>query len=370
MPPGWGTLPAVMRATAEGTASYATRFPRAAPGHFRPAVDLTWSSIGLGTYLGRTDEATDHAYREAVVAAVESGVNLVDTAANYRFGQSERAIGQALADLFGRGYRREEIVVCTKGGYVPSPDPLRYFRDEIVARGLAGADDLLAGCHSVAPGYLRHQLATSLQSLGLDAVDVYYLHNPEQQLDEIPPRLFRERMLTAFEALEEEAARGRLGVYGTATWNGYREPPGARGWLSLEGLVQTAREVAGESHRFRVVQAPFNLAMTEIFGEPTQSVDGQRMPLVYAADALGVTVVASASILQGRLSRGLPVSLEAAMPGTTTQAQRALQFVRSVPGITTALVGMSRLDHVRENLRLVDLPPVDEKAFASFFSQG
>src|SRR5207247_6995718 len=98
-----------------------------------------------------------------------------------------------------------------------------------------------------------------LRNLGLATLDLYYLHNPEQQLDEIEPRQFRERMRAAFEALEEEVAQGRVGVYGTATWNGYREPQGGRGWLSLEGLVQTAEEVAGRDQQRRGVQAPLNL---------------------------------------------------------------------------------------------------------------
>src|SRR5262249_51490052 len=155
-------------------------------------------------YLGRPDAATDLAYREAAVAAVQGGLNVLDTAVNYRFEHSERALGQALGELSRLGFPREQVVVCTKGGYVPAAEPARYFREEIVARGLASSDELVAGCHCLSPGYLRQQLATSLANLQLDAVDVYYLHNPEQQLDEIEPRLFRQRIRAAFAALEEE----------------------------------------------------------------------------------------------------------------------------------------------------------------------
>jgi aryl-alcohol dehydrogenase-like predicted oxidoreductase len=358
-------------ATAEGTARYAARFAgRAAGEHFRSGpAGLTLSSIGLGTYLGRDDEATDRAYREAIVAAVEGGLNVLDSAVNYRFERSERALGAALSELAGRGFARDELVVATKGGYVPARDPESYFRSEILQRGLARAEDLVAGCHCLAPGYLRHQLDASLRNLGLERVDVYYLHNPEQQLEEVAPEAFAGRMRAAFEALEAAAAEGRVGVYGTATWNGYRVPPGSPGALSLERLFGLAREVAGAGHRFRAVQLPLNLAMTEAYGNATQSVDGGPASLLDAAAHFEVAVATSASILQGRLARGLPSSLGDSFPGLVTDAQRALQFTRSAPGVTTALVGMSRVEHVRENLVLVGVPPAPE-AFASLFQPG
>jgi len=66
----------------DGTARYRARFKDAAEGHFRQAQDLWMSSIGVGTYLGQPDEQTDRHYTEAVVRAVELGVNVIDTAAN------------------------------------------------------------------------------------------------------------------------------------------------------------------------------------------------------------------------------------------------------------------------------------------------
>src|SRR5258705_6694601 len=94
-------------ATAEGTERYSKRFPHLrAAGHFRrsdraPSVGELWlSSIGLGTYLGEPDDATDRAYVEAIVTALRSGINLLDTAINYRHQRSERNIGTALAQVF------------------------------------------------------------------------------------------------------------------------------------------------------------------------------------------------------------------------------------------------------------------------------
>src|SRR6185436_3600055 len=102
------------------TANYRKRFPNAAAGHFREQQGLTLSSIGIGTYLGNPDAKTDASYTDAVVRAVQLGANVIDSAANYRFQRSERNIGQALKQLDTEfGFSRNEVVVCTKGGYLP-----------------------------------------------------------------------------------------------------------------------------------------------------------------------------------------------------------------------------------------------------------
>jgi aryl-alcohol dehydrogenase-like predicted oxidoreductase len=356
-------------ATREGTAGYARRLAGvAAAGHFREALGLTLSSLGLGTYLGREDDATDRSYREAIEAAVAGGINVLDTAVSYRLQRSERTIGQALAGLASRGIARAEIVVSTKAGYVPAADPLAYFRREIVDRGLAGDEELVSGCHCLAPGYLRHQLDTSRRNLGLATLDIAYLHNPEQQLDEVPPDFLLARLRAAFDVLEQAVARGEVGVYGTATWNGYRVRPGRREWLSLETLVGVARDVAGERHHFKAVQLPLNLALPEALVAPTQTLGRTPVSLLTAARELGLTVMASASLMQGRLARGLPPQAHVALRGLT-DAQRALQVVRSAPGVTTALVGMSRVAHVRENLGLVSREPLAPEKVTALFQR-
>src|ERR1700687_3792256 len=139
-------------ATNEGTARYRDRFPDAAERHFRQQQQLWPSSIGIGTYLGDADERTDRAYTDSMVRAVELGANVIDTAANYRFQRSERAIGRALRELTRRGFARDEIVICTKGGYLPFDgepprDVRRYVEDTFVKPGIASFADIAGGAH-------------------------------------------------------------------------------------------------------------------------------------------------------------------------------------------------------------------------------
>ena len=365
-------------ATPGGTGRYRERFAgQAAEGHFRFEQNLWLSSVGVGTYLGDPDEATDRSYTEALVRAVETGANVLDTAANYRFQRSERAVGAALAELDANGYARAELLVCTKGGYLPfDGQPPRgregvreYFEETFVRTGVAAFDDLVGGSHCMTPGYLAHQVAQSLRNMNLETVDVYYVHNPETQLNFVPREEFERRLRAAFEQLESERAAGRLRFYGAATWNGFRVPPHERSHLSVERMWELAREAGGDAHGFRFVQLPFNLAMPEALVSENQARGGEPASLLEAAKELGVTVVASASLLQGKVARDLPEHIRAPLGSLATDAQTALQFVRSTPGVTTALVGMSRRAHVEENLQLARVAPASSEDYSRLFSQ-
>jgi aryl-alcohol dehydrogenase-like predicted oxidoreductase len=362
-------------ATSDGTKKYAARFAgRAADGHFREQQGLWLSSLGIGTYLGEPDASTDKAYTDAIVAAVESGVNVIDSAINYRFQRSERSVGAALAELVRRGYAREELLICTKGGFLTPDgdmpaDAGEYFGREYVETGILREGDVAAGCHSMAPRFLADQLERSRRNLGVETIDVYYLHNPETQLGEVPREMFNTRVRAAFEFLESAVAAAKIHFYGMATWNAFRQPENAQDYLSLEAMESLAREVAGGSHHFRFVQLPCNLGMTEALTRSNQPLGEARGPVVGAASKLGITLVASAAMLQGQLSRNLPPFVANAL-GMKTDAERALQFVRSTPGITTALVGMSRVEHVRANLALVGVEPASQEQFSRLFQRG
>ena len=364
--------PMPSHATAEGTRRFAQRFDgRAAPGHFREQQGLSLSSIGIGTYLGDPDERTDRSYTAAVVAAVSAGVNFIDSAINYRFQRSERSIAEALRILNERGFSREEIIVCTKGGYLTpdggvSTDSRRYFQEEYLQRGILRIEDVAAGVHCMAPGFLEDQLARSLSNLGLDCIDVYYLHNPETQLSAVSRTEFNRRLRDAFVFLESAVTAGRIRFYGLATWNAFRVAPNSHEFISLGEAVDLARDIAGDAHHLRFVQLPFNLAMPEAFTLANQMIDGRPATISEAALRLGITVVASASLLQSQLVRQLP-PVVAEVLGLDSDLHRALQFARSAPGVTTALVGMSREVHVADNLRLLGVPPAPREKFLQLF---
>ena len=356
-----GTTLGAQRATAAGTKRYRERFAaRVADDFYRPLTsDLTASSLGVGTYLGECDESDDARYVTAIRSALGQGINLIDSAINYRCQRSERAVGVALREAIAASIvARDEVIICTKGGYVPlngSAPPSRdaylaYLQETYIDSGIVAADEVVGGGHSLAPSFLAHQIERSQENLGVRTLDVYYLHNPEQQLDSVQPARLRTILRHAFVLLEERVASGDIGCYGCATWNGLRTPPDTRGHLDLSELVGIARDVGGDDHHFRLVQVPVNLAMSEAVRAPTQRLGGRRVvPLLQAAEELGVSVVASATLMQARLTHGLPNELRDAFPSLATDAQRAIAFVRSLPAVRTALVGMRDVGHVTEN---------------------
>lgn len=345
-----------------GTARYRDRLSsRFVSDYFRAGpLGASVSSIGIGTYLGESTTADDAAYAASIEHAARSGINLIDTALNYRGQRSERAVGAALRRLTTSGdLTRDELVVCSKGGYIPldaqppaSRDEYRaYVKREFIDTEILQQAEIVGGGHSLAPRFIRFCLAKSRQNLGVRCIDVYYLHNPEQQASAVGRDELMARIRSAFVILEDAASRGEIGVYGCATWNGLRSTPDAPDHLELEELVGLARDLAGKNHHFRAVQMPINLAMPEAIRTPTQRVRGQLLPAAEAAAALEVMVVGSATLMQGKLSSGLPPALAEAFPSFENDAQRAIAFARSAPGVTTALVGMKRIEHVDENLR-------------------
>src|SRR5215510_2905084 len=257
-------------ATPEGTARNRDRFPQFRDaGHFRhpesvPGARELWlSSIGLGTYLGEPDDAADANYVAAISAATRSGINVLDTAINYRHQRSEHNIGAALAHLVANGdLRREEVLVCTKAGYLSfdgnlPADPRAYFMREYVESGVLNPKELAGGMHCIAPRYLENQIERSRHNLGLETIDVFYLHNPESQLADVSPEIFRDRLKHTFALLESCVKARKLRYYGMATWNAFRVPEGARDYISLSAAVELAQEVGGPSQHLRFIQLPF-----------------------------------------------------------------------------------------------------------------
>jgi aryl-alcohol dehydrogenase-like predicted oxidoreductase len=371
------------RASSAGTERFRDRFSTLRDaGHFRRAShvsgasELWFSSIGIGTYLGDADLASDQLYSQAIEAALCTGINVVDSAINYRHQRSERSIGTAIQESIAREeVQRDEIIVCSKAGYlsfdgeVPQ-DPMEYFNSEYVKTGIFKREEV-AGMQCMAPGFLENQLERSRRNLGLETIDVYYLHNPEAQLAEVDEEHFNQRLKHAFATLEKAVSSGKIQFYGIASWNAFRVPEGSQPYMSLQKCAEIAREVGGAHHHFRFLQLPFNLAMPEAFAAAVQPCTIERCgkemtSLLESAEHHKIAVIGSSSLSQSRLTHDLPESLTAKI-GLKSDSERALQFARSAPGILTALVGMGRPAHVMENARLASERPMQAADWKTLF---
>jgi aryl-alcohol dehydrogenase-like predicted oxidoreductase len=106
--------------------------------------------------------------------------------------------------------------------------------------------------------------------------------------------------------------------------------------------------------------------MADAFTVPAHPVGGERRSALSAARELGLEVCASASLAQGDLAADLPPGVGDRLAGDTT-AQRALNFARSAPGVTCALVGASDPAHVDENLAAGTFDPLGAREFDAVF---
>jgi aryl-alcohol dehydrogenase-like predicted oxidoreductase len=356
-------------ATPAGTARFGARGVqdrRLPPGHFRTAPGgLTLSSLGLGTYIGPPDGPTDLAVEQAVTISLTSGrMNVLDTAINYRYQRAERSIGRSLARLFERReVDRAEVFVATKAGYF-APDaearmaPDEWIRRELMDRKVVKSAEVVDGCHAMTPKFLADQFERSRRNLGLEQVDLFYLHNgPDTQLPAVGREEFERRLEAAFGFFEELRRKQRLGAYGLATWDCLRCARTDAGYFSLATAARIAEKVGGREHGFRFVQFPFNLAMPEAAVLRNQTVGDDRLPLFDAATRLGIACFTSVPLFQGQLARAGPKR-----PGLTP-AQTALQFARSAPGTLAPLIGQKSSDHLAENLEVASLAPWDAGGF-------
>jgi len=330
------------------------------------------SSVGLGTYLGDPTDAVDEAYERALIAGLEGGCNVIDTAGNYRCGRSEGVVGRAVerADV-----DRDAVVVATKGGFLPfdgehPADPAAYVRETFVKDGPVDPADLAAGYHCIAPDAVETLLDRSLDALGLETVDCYYVHNPETQLRVRSREAVYEQLEATFERLERRVAAGDIGRYGVATWDAFRVPAADDAYLSLPRVVECARSAAAAAGRsetgFEAIQLPFNVHMADAFTVRAHEFEGERRSALAVAHELDLDVFTSASLGQGDLAGGLPPAVDAELTGDTP-AQRAINFARSAPGVTCALAGASDTDHVAENVAAGTFDPLGARAFDAVF---
>lgn len=364
-------------ANLDGTQSFTNRFPEAfRNGFFQKINDLFLSTIGLGTYLGGMDDETDEASFQTMISCIKKGINIIDSAINYRAQRSERVIGKVLNHLISKNeLRREEVFISTKGGFIsfdsnPPQDLAAYFDRTFIASGILAIEDVVRGCHAISPKYIDHQIEQSRQNLNLETIDLYYLHNPETQLEEVSEEEFYRRLEAAFVVLEQKVSEGKIRMYGTATWNGYRLERRKKGYLSLEKVIETAKRAGGDAHHFKAIQLPYNLAMPEAFTHSNQVCGRELRSVIDSARRMGIMVFTSASLLQGRLIQNIPEQVRSFFPGIEFGSACALQFVRSTPGVTTALCGMKTGEHIDENLSLANVQPLSEDKFADLFSKG
>ena len=352
-------------ATSEGTKKFAQN-SGVNQANFKEFEKLTLSNVGIGTYLGDPDTKTDELVTNAVKQSILSGINVIDTAINYRSQKAERSVGKAISELVQEEkISRDQLFLSTKNGYVTNDADVQlgfweYVKEEYSQKGIIKEGDVTSGHHCMTPTYLSDQLDRSLKNLGLDCVDLMYLHNAvEGQIKDVSKEQFLTNLKSVFELYEQKRDEGKIKFYGMATWECFRVPNDNPQYLSLEDTVNMAKKIGGDDHGFRFIQLPFNMNYDQALLGKTQLLANKNVSVLETAVTLGIGVFTSVPFMQGRLlAPGVMPEFNELKPSL-----RALQFIRSSPGVLSPLVGQKSSEHVTENLEIMKIPPIPEDEF-------
>ena len=340
--------------------------------NFNTFENLHLSNIGIGTYLGDPDTRTDELVKNAVKQSVLSGVNVIDTAINYRAQKAERAVGKAVSELVKDDkISRDQIFVSSKNGYVTNDadiqeDFMGYVMRELGKPGIVKEGDITSGYHCMTTPYLSDQLDRSLKNLELECIDLMYLHNGiEGQIKDISKEQFLENLKSVFELYEQKRDEGKIKFYGMATWECFRVMNDNPQYLLLEDIVKMAKKIGGDNHGFKFIQLPYNMNYDQALLGKNQLVQNKPVSILESAATLGIGVFTSVPFMQGRLLA------PDVMPDFSDlkPSLRALQFIRSSPGVLAPLVGQKLSEHVSENLEIMNIPPMSDEDFLQLVKQ-
>lgn len=275
------------------------------------------SRMGMGcgghSRLGLTNGGTNESAANIVRAALDLGVNFIDTAESYG---TEEAVGQAIC-----GVPREKLVLSTKIG---------------------GSD--------LSPSQLRERLEGSLRRLGTDYIDVYHLHGVT--LDEYPHAL---NVLNP--VLHDLKAEGKIRAVGIT--EAFIPDPGhaALSEAVADGVwdvVMVGFNLLNQSARTRV------LYVTQDKGIGTLCMFAVRRALSQPAalEALIAELVASGQIPAEALSPRNPLDFVLDGGAATSIQDAAYRFCGHEPGLDVILVGTGNVDHLAANANSILSPPL------------
>ncbi len=368
-----------------GTAVYAgTAGAACAPGHYSDFLNqhLQLSSLGIGTFPGAASDETDEACAALIARALQSGINVIDTAAHYRYGRAMRAAGEGLRRAFAAGVAREQVYVAAKGGFLcfaggPPADLDAWFEANVARKGLGTRDDL-SGVHCLAPGFIAQQIDAVREAMGLETLDAFLIDQPEVHIPRLGKEELNRRLQTAFAVLEQAVRQDKIRSYGIATFDAFRvETDHAlfQSLPSLLGLAENAARIVQRDdrgrHHFRVLQLPFNQALPEGFTRFSQATgQGNVASTLQAAHQLKLFVMGSHGLAKGALAGQCADALRVATPACANDAQRSLQFNRSTPGLGVSLTGISTPAHLDDLLAVSRVPPLAREAYHRLFRRA
>jgi aryl-alcohol dehydrogenase-like predicted oxidoreductase/nucleoside-diphosphate-sugar epimerase len=300
------------------------------------------SNVSIGTHRGEISDEIDDQYQVSLTESILKGINVIDTAINYRNGRSEKVVGKVIDVLINeKKIKRDDVFIITKGGYCNKPYGFPLL-----------TDDELKNNHSIRSCFLKWSLTESYKNLKLKTIDLFLIHNPEVALNYMNKKDFYRKLIESFVMLEHEVSKGRIGSYGIATWAGLISKTSHETYLDLNQILECAKIAAGnKKHSLTSIELPLNVIRHFSFTRKNQNLNGNLVTVMELAREKNLQVFTSNSVLYGESSEDIKCRLQLDSP--LTIPEQNLLFAKSIPGVTSAIVGMRRLENVESAVRVL-----------------
>lgn len=292
--------------------------------------------IGLGTY-------NSHPKQDAVVRmAIEKGFTHIDTAPNYNSGNSQRLVGEAI-----NNFKRHYITISSKVGFVSST----LKKEKYIRTGVVNERDFFHS-HCLKPAFIENEIKLNLKELQRDHIDILFLHNPEVQLQHSSRNELMQLLRKNFETLETFSSEGVVGSYGISTWDGFGVN-GKSAKFTLDEVLEVANSVS-TMNKFKAIQLPISIIQFDHVYDYIVNDTGLLMDIRNA----NLDLYISSPLHHGELPKIINKSFSHEL-GTSSVAQACLKFLKSIPFSKTILVGMTREEHMDENLELYNQQSIE-----------
>ncbi len=288
---------------------------------------MTFGAAGANGQWGQIAKVDQEAADRLVERSLAAGINFIDTANVYSFGESERILGQSLKNL---GVRRQDVVIATK------------------FHGQMGAGPNERGSSR---GHIMDQVEQSLERLGTDHIDLYQVHGT----DTVTP------IDETLRALDDLVSRGLVRYVGVSNW---------QAWRIAKALGISERK---DYARFETVQSYYSIAGRDLERDIVPMLTEEKLGLMVWSPLAG-------GLLSGKYGPGAPgngegrrasfnfppvdedkawpivaIMRDVAKAHDATVASVALAWILARPFVMSIIIGASRMDQLEQNLAAVDL---------------
>ncbi|MEG1254786.1 aldo/keto reductase [Clostridium sp.] len=307
------------------------------------------SKIAIGTHLGNFSDEDSNMYIDTLTFGLQNGINFIDTAVNYRGMRSEVDIGIVLKDLIStrKLLSRDEIIISTKGGQIfgdilKGIYPTKYIDDILIKNGVIKYEDLNIidnARFTMNPRFYEFTIEQSRKNLGIETIDIHYIHNPEVSKHVLGEEVFYTQLKELIEFYEAQVNLGHIRFYGMATWNAFISDINSPWYISLEKVMGIVNSVFGDNHHFKFIQLPYNTINTKAKTFKNQYANGELYSAIDAAKELGLNVTISS-----------PLNQMEDLDDLNLTPKDLIEYVTSTDGIFSTMVGMKNMKHLKSNI--------------------